>query len=237
MNDTRYAALAVACAWLAAAAPVLAAEPPRLLVDKGCIWREDGPGRRTQLTYYGKDRAPVLAPDGGSVAFLRKSTNRAALPADDGDEPSGEGALADQVWLLDLRTGAPRRLVADRASDDSGGDGCQGQIAHIGERSLCFSPDGTLLYFITSAWVVSGALHCVDLKSGREHFVVDANSVEVVASGEFRGHLIVQQHRYFLAGGSYDWFWLFTPGGEEVGPVGDSRELVEAFKAFSVALP
>jgi hypothetical protein len=45
--------------------------------------------------------------------------------------------------------------------------------------------------------------------------------LRVVPFGEYRDHLLVQQHRYFLGGGSYDWFFLFTPGGKEVGVVGE----------------
>ena len=41
-------------------------------------------------------------------------------------------------------------------------------------------------------------------------------------SGEYRDFLIVQQHRYFLGGGSFDWYWLFRPDGKEVGPIGEN---------------
>ena len=34
----------------------------------------------------------------------------------------------------------------------------------------------------------------------------------------------MNQHRYFLGPGSYDWFWLFRPDGTEVGPVGEDTE-------------
>ena len=46
--------------------------------------------------------------------------------------------------------------------------------------SLCFSPGGDRLNFITSAWVMSGALHCVDMKTGNESFLTDASSVEIM---------------------------------------------------------
>ena len=36
------------------------------------------------------------------------------------------------------------------------------------------------------------------------------------------------QHRYFLGGGSYDWYWLLRPDGKEVGPVGETTENFEA---------
>jgi hypothetical protein len=43
----------------------------------------------------------------------------------------------------------------------------------------------------------------------------------VLQNGRYAGHLLVSQHRYFLAGGSYDWLLLLTPDGKEAGPVVD----------------
>ncbi len=93
-------------------------------------------------------------------------------------------------------------------------------VAHIDEESLKFSPDGKRLYFITSAWVTSGALHRVNVDGSGERFVAAANSLKVLGSGSYKGHLIISQHRYFLGGGSYDWYYVFTPQGKEVGPLG-----------------
>lgn len=30
----------------------------------------------------------------------------------------------------------------------------------------------------------------------------------------------MEQHHYFIGGGSYDWLYVVTPNGEEVGPLG-----------------
>jgi len=49
----------------------------------------------------------------------------------------------------------------------------------------------------------------------------------VVTSGEYKDCLLVQQHKYFVGGGSYDWFWLLRPDGKEVGPVGEDTENFE----------
>ena len=48
--------------------------------------------------------------------------------------------------------------------------------------------------------------------------------VKIVPSGEYKDCLLVQQHRYFVGGGSYDWFWLVRPDGKELGPVGEDTE-------------
>lgn len=44
----------------------------------------------------------------------------------------------------------------------------------------------------------------------------------MVAKGEHRGRLIVQQHRYFVQGGSYDYLYLYTPDGQKIGLVAGS---------------
>jgi hypothetical protein len=52
-----------------------------------------------------------------------------------------------------------------------------------------------------------------------------ANDIIVLsacADPEHRDDLVVQQHRYFAVGGSYDWYWLFDrTGTTEKGAVGD----------------
>ena len=69
-----------------------------------------------------------------------------------------------------------------------------------------------------------GAVHVLDLSTKKEQFVCAGNSLEVIRSGEHKDCLLVQQHRYFIGGGSYDWFWLLRPDGKEVGPVGEETE-------------
>ena len=54
--------------------------------------------------------------------------------------------------------------------------------------------------------------------------VCPAAEFEVVSSGHYRDDLLVQQHRYFIGGGSYDWYWLLKPDGKEIGPVGEDTE-------------
>lgn len=91
-------------------------------------------------------------------------------------------------------------------------------------RNPQFSPDGGRVYFESISAVVSGAVYAVDLKTKTETRVCSGGGLEVVRSGTYAGHLIVQQHRYFIGGGSYDWFWLLRPDGQEVGPIGENLE-------------
>jgi hypothetical protein len=87
-----------------------------------------------------------------------------------------------------------------------------------------FSSDRRYVYFTTPAWTTSPAVHVVDTTNAKEHIVCPGGSVEVLRSGEYRDCLLVQQRHYFFGGGSYDWFWLFRPDGNEIGPVGEDHQ-------------
>jgi hypothetical protein len=85
-----------------------------------------------------------------------------------------------------------------------------------------------LLYFVTPAWATSGAIHVVDTTNGEERYLFPGNDLKLVKSGEYKDCLLVQQHRYFVGSGSYDWYWLLRTDGKEVGPVGEDTSNFEA---------
>jgi hypothetical protein len=163
---------------------------------------------------------------GSYEAFLRKSTNVATLFA-----METEDLLSDQIWLLNRKTREEILLVEDQAPQtESVSDDMRNLIQLIDEKSLTFSGDGKKLYFLAHAWATSAALHVVDIESKTRTFLLPANQlISVLRSGDYADHIIVQQHRYFLGGGSYDWYWLFTPDGREVGPIADSEDGVNYF--------
>ena len=128
---------------------------------------------------------------------------------------TGQGpAEATELWISRRDGSHARRLVRGRAAKS-----IESVIASISD--LAFSPDDRQLYFLSAAWATSDAVHVVDLASGRERFVAAALSLEVLQAGEYRGCLLVGQHRYWMAGGSYNWLWLLTASGKEIGPVID----------------
>lgn len=186
-----------------------------------------------QLTSSGIDRAPVLSPDNKTIVFIRKSKEEAYITVGGEEDYAPEDLLADQVWLVDIDGKNGKMLVRDRTPDGQINREWKAEdvIAHIDDSSLQFSPDGGKLYFISSAWVTSGAVHCANVDGSGERFVTDGNSLEIVPKGKYKGHLIVRKHKYFLAGGSYDWLWLVSPKGEDVGPLGEelSQEQREFF--------
>ena len=158
----------------------------------------------------------VLAPDGKWIAFVRTSLGK-KISTGSGD------ADATELWQIRVDGKEPTALVRSKESDKM-------ETVLAGFSKPQFSADGRLVYFLSDAWATSGALHVVDTTKAKEHFVCPALDFEVVPSGEYRDHLLVQQHRYLIGGGTYDWFWLLKPDGKEVGPVGEDTE---SFKSTS----
>ena len=125
----------------------------------------------------------------------------------------------EQIWIVNIEHKKERLLVDHHFSCDKPTE------VIIDPNHLMFSPDGKTLYFLTSAWVTSSALHAVNIEDAKQRYLLPANSLNVVAYGEYKGNLIVNQHRYFINGGSYDWYWLFTPEGKEIGPLGEKSSI------------
>ncbi|QSQ26760.1 PD40 domain-containing protein [Pyxidicoccus parkwayensis] len=183
------------------------ARGPSVVEEKGRIVLVEANGKRRPLTSSAQDSQPRLSPDGKAVVFVRDVSGKKVESA------TGE-VEANEVWWVDTAGGKPRRLVASAASDDP--------KTFLGAlQDPQFSPDGKSVFFLSAAWATSGAVHKVDVATGKEQFVTPGNSLEVILRGEHQGKLIVQQHKYFLGGGSYDWFWLLEPDGKQVGPIGD----------------
>jgi len=116
----------------------------------------------------------------------------------------------------------------------------RGHAGSTSERTLAgfsgaqFSPDGLRIYFLSDAWVTSSAVHVLDLRSGVEKYLCPGNSLEVVPRGKYAGYLMVEQHRYAMGGGSYDWLWLITPEGNSDGLISmDDPAATEAFRRIN----
>jgi dipeptidyl aminopeptidase/acylaminoacyl peptidase len=183
-------------------------------VKNGNIQFTDKSGKTTALTSSGRDSNPVLAPDGKWVAFVRKVDGKKIATGSDEVEPT-------ELWQVRVDGKEPSALVRCRASEKP-----ESVIGAF--ENLQFSANGKLLYFVTPAWATSGAVHVVDTTSGKERYLFPGNDLKVVTAGEYKDCLLVQQHRYFIGGGSYDWFWLLRTDGKEIGPVGEETSTFEA---------
>jgi len=191
-------------------------------VEAGNVVFVGASGQRRQLTATGLDSEAVLSPDGRIVAFVRETPD---FPIEAG---VGE-QTANEIWLVDVEGKTPRRLLRGKASADM-------KNVLAGFSSLVFGLDSQRLYFLGAAWVTSNAVCAVDCATGKVEFVAAGNSLELVREGKHAGSLIVQQHRYFLGAGSYDWYWLLDPAGKEIGPIGEEEGLA-AFRELNAAPP
>jgi len=189
------------------------ANAQRVWIQNGNVCVSNG-GESKTLTTSGRDSEPVLSPDGKWIVFVR------TIPSKKISTGLGD---ADATELWQIRADGKEPMVLVRPKDS-------GKMENVlaGFSQPQFSTNGRLVYFLSEAWATSGALHVVDTTNTKEHFVCPTLEFEVVPSGEYRDCLLVAQHRYFIGGGSYNWFWLLRPDGKEEGPVGEDTENFKA---------
>jgi hypothetical protein len=148
------------------------------------------------------------------VAFVKPTPHR-IISTSLGEEQ------ATELWIASPDGSHARRLVEGAPSDSAA------QIL-ADFSSPSFSPDGDRIYFLSSAWVTSKAVHVVDVRSGREWYVTPGNTLEVIPRGVFAGCLLVAQHRYRAGqGGSFDWIWVLGADGTELARAADDSDDAE----------
>lgn len=149
----------------------------------------------------------IESPDNQWVAFVK--TSHKIIPRSCAFSLTTTN-YADEIWMINVTTMQKKLLVAENPDCD------HPEKTIIDPNDLQFSPDSKTLYFATSAWATSGAIHAVDADGKNLRFITAGNEYHVVIDGKYRGDLIVNQHRYHDQGGSYDWDWLFTPTGKQI---------------------
>ncbi len=153
----------------------------------------------------------ILSPDGKTAYFVRAVQEpEVALPFD--GEPT-------EICRVTVPSGKIDVLLRPRGSS-------QPEENLRGFSNLALALDGRTLYFLAAAWGTTSAVHALDLQTGTVSFLTPGNDVMVVPRGDYRGHLLVEKHKYFVAGGSYDHYWLVDHDGHEIGPAGDDRRQV-----------
>jgi hypothetical protein len=149
-----------------------------------------------QITRTGKDSSAVLSPNKKMIAYVRIG-NQVISESCDIDAKFGK-----EIWLYNFSTKKEQRLVKDNFECD------KPKKRIVDPDYLLFSPDSRTLYFETSAWTTSGAVHAVDANGKNLRFVTDGDDLRIVQSGPYKGDLIVNQHRYRFKGdtplGSYN---------------------------------
>jgi dipeptidyl aminopeptidase/acylaminoacyl peptidase len=120
----------------------------------------------------------------------------------------GNDKAPSELWQVDSQGHHPTLLVRCRNSDEND----MSQVI-AGFHDLRFSPDGRLVYFTTTAWVTSGALHVVNTTNGREHFIC-AGGIE-----SFRGNNLVTEESVYKGHGHQIQKFLRSPEGQMLGTV------------------
>ena len=167
--------------------------------------------RIMQLTQGAKLTDLVESPDNRWIAFVKNS--KYVVP-NNCFYFFSKGDRADEIWIINTEKMVKKLLVVPHFT-------C-GDVTKVilDPNNLQFSPDSKTLYFETSAWVTSGAVHAVDVDGKNLRFVTDGGELRVVQTGRYKGDLIVNQHRYRMKDdiplGSYNWDWLYTPTGKQI---------------------
>ncbi len=200
--------------------------------DKGNIFYVSADGLRTSLTDSGRDREPALHPGGEWVYFIRSFEGRfdeeKYIPPAGKQAPVGK-MLQEELWLV-RKTGADAQMLYRHDITVPCSD-ADHEVALL--ENIQFSPDGARIYVEASRWVTSAELRVMDQDGKHQRALGPACGTRVIqssSSGDYRGFIVTSQHRYFVFGGSYDWYYLFTPGmDKEVGPIGENlREAVDS---------
>lgn len=180
----------------------------------GDIFYVGNDGRSHQLTNSKNNGGAVLSPDGRKVAYLH------IKPKTERDHELFRG---NEIWLIDVKGSNARRLLKKHVADDS----AETNLAQF--NSLAFSAAGERLYFLSEAWMTSDALHVLKLSTGKHKYLTDGNSIFVIPSGRYAGHLIVEQRHYLEEGGASNYYWLLTPAGKEIKMAGETWEQAMQF--------
>lgn len=178
-----------------------------------------------QLTSSGRDSDAVLSPDAQFIAFTRSNRKQSDGRPDD----CISGPQADELRRIKVDGSAEEVLVRGHASKE-----VSDQLCSFDQKQ--FTSTGDRLFFLSPAWVTSSAMHSYDFGSSKESYVMAANAfilLNFCADKDYRDALVVNQHRYRVGGGSYDWYWLYDQSGsKEMRLVGDYRDRLSVVSAM-----
>jgi len=146
--------------------------PTRIFVEQGNIYYILGDNKKNQVTNIGKDHSPRLSPDKKIIAFIR--TTNISIPKTCAYFVDTGSDYTKQIWTYDIATKKERLLVKNNFLCD------EPKKMIVDPNDLQFSPDGKTLYFFTSAWTTSGALHAINIDGAKLRYVTPALSYEVI---------------------------------------------------------
>jgi len=199
----------------------------KVFEQNGNIFYEDYTGTSFQLTDKGRDFEPVLHPNGEWVYFVRsfegEFKGETYYPKD--GKVLEDGILKMELWRIDTDGSDGRMLFQNKTAAINHPSG----YAYASLNNIQISPDGSKLYFETARWVTSDALNVMDPNGANIAMLGPGNDTKIVLSARtfedreksYEGYIVTAQHRYWFYGGSYDWYYLFTPDlKKEIAPLG-----------------
>lgn len=155
----------------------------------------------------------VTSHNGLLVAWVASTPDRKIDTALGDDE-------ATEIWVRSTVDGRRRMLVRGHPALEP-----KDSIAAI--SNLHFSLDDGVIYFDSVAWVTSGAVHAVNVESGREWFICDGSVAEIISSGPQAGNLLIDRALIKTdangdSTGRSFYRWMYTRDGfavAELGPI------------------
>ena len=177
----------------------------------GNIYCVDSSGKETAITSAGIDSQPSLSADQKLVTFVRENSKIMS-------ENHFETLPATEIWKAPTDGSEVASMVVrhDHPLDEKG-------VIRNFSRPV-FSNDNSKIYFLTTGWVTSRAIYSAKISDSSARFITGGNSLEIVRSGKWADNIITTKHKYFVGGGSYDWYWLICPEGKTIGPLGENTD-------------
>jgi hypothetical protein len=180
----------------------------------GNVFFKGKDGNTTAITSSGLDSDPSLSANKELVVFVRRTPSSKIF--------TGAGSLdTNELWVADAAAGANARRIVSGHS----GEAKSNQLPLAGFSSPMFSPDASKVYFLADIAATTQDLYLVDLKSGEVRFLCRGIGVEVLNSGEDSGFLIVLKDIPRVMPGHVFRYWLLDGDGNEVGEIGDEKDL------------
>ncbi|MGW1369968.1 hypothetical protein [Providencia hangzhouensis] len=108
-------------------------------------------------------------------------------------------------------------------------------------RSVDVYMYGFDVYFLSSAWATSGAIHRIrwekvvnaldniPITIDDIEFITSGNSIYVIQKGKYSGNLIIKKHKYKDGGGSYNPYVMVSPAGDSIKEISEHKESVNDF--------
>lgn len=205
---------------------LLIAAPATAGHSRGEVWVEgdvyfeldglglDGPPttRRLRLTTGKRVTEAVLSPDGKSVGMIESVAGEKVRTPYQNVDP-------EEISIAQVDGGARRVLARSPLPDD---ERTNGDAWFYGLR---FSPDSKRIYFHSVCAVVHSCIDAVDVEGQptKPFRFAGGQILDIVDSGPYAAHVVVSQHRYHAAGGSFEEAVLLSPAGKEVFDIGSAE--------------